>query len=109
MITQIKGFIGTQIKEHSYCIPKGLKHVKVLKHDVNSSTRAFVNCKYIERITFGKGVARVGSSSVLGCAALTDIYYEGTKEEWKNLRYSESFNSIETLTITCSDGVIDKN
>jgi len=104
MITQLEGLSG----EYSYCIPKALKHVKILKQDVNSSTRAFVNCKYIERITFGKGIERVGSNSFLGCTALTDIYYEGTKEEWKNLRYSESFNSIETLTITCSDGVLEK-
>ena len=109
MITQIKDTVGTQVFEYSYCIPTGLKHVKILKHDEYSSTRAFVNCKYIESITFGKNVTRVGTSSIVGCTALTDIYYEGTKEEWKNLRYSEGFNSIETITITCSNGVIEKN
>ncbi|MBE6604381.1 MAG: leucine-rich repeat domain-containing protein [Ruminococcaceae bacterium] len=109
MITQINGSIGTQAYEYSYCIPKGLKEVKLLKHDEYSSTRAFHNCKYIESITFGKGVTRVGSGDFTGCTALTYIYYEGTKEEWKNLRYSESFDSIETLTIMCSDGIIDKN
>ena len=107
-ITQITGSIGTQSYEYSYCIPIGLKHVKILKHDVHSSSQAFANCKYIERITFGKGVTRVETSSITGCTALTDIYYEGTKEEWKNLRYSEYFNSIETITITCSDGVLEK-
>lgn len=108
MITQIKGSIGTQSYEYSYCIPVGLKHVKILKHNEYSSTRAFANCKYIESITFGKGVTRVETTSINGCTALTDIYYEGTKEEWKNLRYSEYFNSIETITITCSDGVLEK-
>ena len=109
MITQIKGSIGTQGYEYSYCIPKGLKHVKVLSRDVYSSTREFTNCKYIESITFGKNCTRVGATSVLGCTALTNIYYDGTKEEWNNLRYSDSFLSIETVTITCSDGVIEKN
>lgn len=109
MITQITGSIGTQAHEYSYCIPMGLKHVKLLKHDEYSSTRAFHNCKYIESITFDKGVTRVGSGSFTGCTALTDIYYEGTKEEWKNLRYSETFDAVETITITCSDGIIDKN
>ena len=109
MITQIKGSIGTQPYEYSYCIPKGLKHVKLLTHETNSSTRAFRNCKYIERITFGKGVTRVGSGNFTGCTALTDIYYEGTKEEWKNLRYSETFDAVETITITCSDGVYEKS
>ena len=108
MITQIKGSIGTQAYEYSYCIPMGLKQVKLLKHDEYSSTRAFHNCKYIERITFGKGVTRVGSGSFTGCTALTDIYYEGTKEEWKNLRYSETFDTVENITITCSDGVLEK-
>ena len=108
MITQIKGSIGTQAYEYSYCIPMGLKHVKLLKHDEYSSTRAFHNCKYIESITFGKGVTRVGSGSFAGCTALTDIYYEGTKEEWKNLRYSETFDTVESITITCSDGALEK-
>ena len=52
---------------------------------------------------------RVGSGSFTGCTVLTDIYYEGTKEEWKNLRYSETFDTVENITITCSDGVYEKN
>ena len=109
MITQIKGSIGTQSYEYSYCIPKGLKHVKILRANASSSSQAFVNCKYIESITFGKNVTFVSIGDFVGCTALTNIYYEGTKEEWKNMFYSESFNSIEGITITCSDGVIEKN
>ena len=108
-IIQIKQSVGTQIFEYSYCIPISLKHVKILKQDITySSTRGFMDCKYIESITFGKDVTGVWSGSIRGCTALTNIYYEGTKEEWKNLRYSEAFDTIENITITCSDGVLEK-
>ena len=109
-IIQINQSVGTQIFEYSYCIPISLKHVKILKQDITySSTRGFKDCKYIESITFGKDVTGVWSSSISGCTALTNIYYEGTKEEWKNLRYSETFDTVETITITCSDGIYEKN
>lgn len=98
----------TQFKGYSYCIPKSLKHVKLLTNEY-ASDKEFENCKYIERITFGKNIKSVGASSVTGCSALTDIYYEGTKAEWEGLHYSESFNSLEAVTVTCADGVVEKN
>jgi hypothetical protein len=95
--------------KYSYCIPKSLKHVTLLSATPTSAGQEFVNCKYLEIITYGKNVTRVTTASIAGCDALTNIYYEGTKEQWQNLHYSEQFNSIEGITVTCSDGVVEKS
>ena len=109
-VIQVQGSIGGTQQEivYSYCIPISLKHVTVLSRDVSSSNSEFVNCKYIQSITYGKNVTRVSTSSIRGCTSLTDIYYEGTIAEWEKLFYSQYFLDIEGLTVTCSDGIVAK-
>ena len=44
---------------------------------------AFAGCTALERITIPKGVKRISEGTFAGCTALTDVYYEGTLDEWK--------------------------
>ena len=44
---------------------------------------AFAGCTSLERTTIPKGVKCIPEDTFAGCTALTDVYYEGTLDEWK--------------------------
>ena len=44
---------------------------------------AFADCGSLERITIPKAVKRIEQGTFENCTALTDIYYEGSKDEWE--------------------------
>lgn len=44
---------------------------------------AFAGCTSLERITIPKGVTSIREGTFAGCTALTDVYYDGTLDEWK--------------------------
>ena len=44
---------------------------------------AFAGCSSLERITIPKGIKCIREGTFTGCTALTDVYYEGTLDEWK--------------------------
>ncbi len=46
---------------------------------------AFAGCTSLERITIPKGVTSIREGTFAGCTALTDVYYEGRYEDWKEL------------------------
>ena len=46
---------------------------------------AFAGCASLERITIPKAVTNIERGTFGGCTALTDIYYEGSAEEWKEV------------------------
>lgn len=43
---------------------------------------AFSGCSALERITIPRAVKRIGAGTFADCTSLTDVYYEGTPEEW---------------------------
>ena len=47
---------------------------------------AFAGCTGLKRITIPKKVTSIQEGSFAGCSQLSDIYYEGTPEEWSRIR-----------------------
>jgi len=41
-----------------------------------------------------------------GCYNLTDIYFNGTKEQWNGLWYENNTGNLYNATIHCTDGDI---
>jgi len=46
---------------------------------------AFSGCTALERIVLPKKLKHIDKGAFAGCTALTDIYYEGTPDEWINI------------------------
>ena len=46
---------------------------------------AFAECRGLKRITIPQKVKTIKKGTFAGCNQLEDVYYEGTKEEWKKL------------------------
>ncbi len=63
----------------------------------------------IKSVTIPKGVDRIGDGSVMYCSSLTEITYEGTKEEWKSIS-NETFGyyGAGKFTVHCADGDLTK-
>lgn len=45
----------------------------------------FWNCENLTSITISDNVKYIGHYAFFGCFGLTDIYYEGTKEQWNSI------------------------
>lgn len=89
---------------------------------------AFTKCRYLEYVSIGNGITRIGlsafndcpslktviipatvteidRSAFSSCKALTDIYFEGTVDQWNSITFGDYWNyRVENLTVHCTDG-----
>jgi hypothetical protein len=49
---------------------------------------AFSDCSSLTSVTIGNSVTSIGRIAFAGCRALTDVYYLGTEDQWKNISIS---------------------
>lgn len=48
-------------------------------------SNAFFACTKLASLTVGSGVKRIGNTVFSGCSKLTDVYYNGTQEDWEKI------------------------
>ena len=46
---------------------------------------AFAGCSNLQRITIPRRIGKIRKGTFAGCDLLTDVYYEGSKEEWEKI------------------------
>lgn len=56
---------------------------------------AFEGCSSLKHIVIPKSVKKIFPSAFCGCTSLTDIYYEGTIEEWKSMEKTFYRHEVE--------------
>ena len=56
---------------------------------------AFAGCAGLERIFLPKGIKKIEQGTFENCTALTDIYYEGSPEEWKEIEIVHYKHEVE--------------
>ena len=72
---------------------------------IKSST--FSYCKSLSNITLTKNIKNIEKYAFTDCEKLTDVYYNGTKAEWKSVAIdntNESNAALLNAIIHCSDG-----
>ena len=47
--------------------------------------RAFCNLKHLNFVIIPKSVKSIGEEAFLGCTGVRDVYYQGSKEEWRSI------------------------
>lgn len=68
---------------------------------------AFKYCTGLSSITIPNSVTSIGSYPFYGCHQLTNVYYEGTVEQWNAISKGENWNfSVPATEVICSDGVV---
>ena len=56
---------------------------------------AFSGCSGLRRITIPRKIKTIQEGAFAGCDNLEDVYYEGTREEWKNVKIVHQKHEIE--------------
>ena len=74
---------ATGKKDVSFTVPEGVEII-----DWN----AFYYCTALRSITIPESVTSIGEDAFSGCTNLTDVYYNGTEEEWNAITI-DSYNT----------------
>jgi len=62
---------------------------------------AFLNCAWMKTITIPAGVTHIGNGAFSGCTGLTDIYYDGTLEQWGTIVIGDNNEALIGATLHC--------
>ena len=57
---------------------------------------AFVNCTHLKRITIPRKVKKIPEACFGNCWELEDVYYEGSREEWKQIEIVNEKYEVDT-------------
>ncbi|MCR4874216.1 MAG: leucine-rich repeat domain-containing protein [Clostridia bacterium] len=64
----------------------------------------FYECKNLNNLVLHINLRFIGVNTFVGCTSLTDVYYEGTKAQWKDPNVINIIDTnAYTLIIHCSD------
>lgn len=61
--------------------------------------RAFHYCKSLKSITIPNSVKSIGDDAFYSCNSLTDVYYDGSDEEWKEIDIDYYDTALASATI----------
>lgn len=71
---------------------------------------AFYACSKLTYVILPHSLESIGSHAFFQCEKLTDIYYDGTKAEWKEIQKGGVWDMFSgDYIIHCSDGDIEKS
>jgi len=65
----------------------------------------FSGCTNISNVTLHLNVKEIGVSAFNDCNSITDVYYQGTTNQWKKIMINEYNEPILDAIIHCSDGI----
>ena len=80
--------------------------VEIPKNILTIGNRAFCDCAELLRVKLPKSVKEIENYAFYMCPDLYEIDYEGTMEDWNEIRKGELWHSGRSLYINCSDGEI---
>lgn len=73
-------YIGSQAFANS-----GLVSIEIPDSITDISSGTFRLCYILEAVTIPKSVSHIGAGAFADCSKLSNIYYEGTEEEWAKI------------------------
>ena len=78
-------------------IPEGITRIGVA---------SFSTCKNMTSVQIPASVRSIDKGAFEECPALTDVYYNGTSNMWKNISIASDNPQLNVATIHCTDGTI---
>ena len=88
-----------------YC--DGLTTITIPKNVTDIGRDAFYSCAGLKSVTLQNSKVSIDGFSFCECDSLTDVYFSGTKSEWKSVSkgYVGADLLVEKVTIHFSDGI----
>lgn len=83
------------IGDSAFADCSGIKSVN-LHNTKTIADNAFAYCENLENVYVSEKLKTVGESVFDGCEDLSDIYYGGTKKQWKNIDFSEYNEAVKS-------------
>lgn len=78
-------------------IPEGITRIGVA---------SFSTCRNMTSVQIPASVRSIDKGAFEECPALTDVYYNGTSNMWKNISIASDSPQLNVATIHCTDGTI---
>ena len=97
-----------KIPEAAFSGCASLESIEIPGNIIEIGFIAFHQCYSIKQITLNRGLAHVGKGGIpsgIDYPNLKEIKYNGTKEDWKKIK----FDSPLEINVRCSDGIIENN
>ena len=94
-----------EIKEGAFSGCKSLTSITIPSGITVIETNTFKDCIALESIELPKSVVKFEAYASGACKALSDVYYEGSKAQWKDISKGIGcFNYSKAFVTHCSDG-----
>lgn len=85
-----------------YYVPENLETVTVTGNSIPNG--AFKNCSMITTIKLSANIKAIPANAFDACYALTDVYFDGTQEQWNKVSVSSTGNAPFTAaTVHCKE------
>ncbi|MBE6717409.1 MAG: hypothetical protein E7573_10880 [Ruminococcaceae bacterium] len=76
-----------------------LTSIKIPKRVTKIGNFAFSDCTNLTSITIPNSVTNIGDYAFFVCNKLTNVYYTGTKQEWRNITIGDNNKCLTNATI----------
>ena len=77
----------------------GLTSITIPNSVTSIGNGAFANCTSLRSITISNSVTSIGGSAFNGCTGLKDVYYTGSKDDWKAISVGSNNDNLLNATI----------
>ena len=100
----------TRIGDFAFARCNSLTSIVIPEGVTSIGKYAFWYCSSLTSITIPDSVTSIGDWAFLNCTLLTSITFQGSMEQWIAIDKDTEWNlSTGSYTVTCTDGVLDKN
>lgn len=93
----------TSIGNYAFYRCEALAEVKIPERVTSIGELSFSGCDALKMITIPKSVAQIDRWAFSDCESLSDVYYEGTEYEWKEISIGEGNENLTTANIRFSN------
>ena len=93
----------TAIADNAFTSCRSLESITIPDSVIRINRFAFYNCSALKSVTIGIGVKIIDEKAFHKCDALTDVYYNGTHEQWSRIRIYYGNNLLTDATLHCND------
>ena len=99
----------TSIDDSTFEYCTSLTSVTIPNSVTSIGSSAFRNCTSLTSITIPNSVTSISDYTFYNCTSLTEVYYSGTKAQWKSISIGSNNEHLTSAIVHCSDGITFKN